>query len=289
MPQPKQGVRPAAGLIDGQAATERKFLTGWIRGKRTWSTAESASTARSGIVSRRPTATSTWIVLMNPSLSSVSRLRSACAWLTVVLGALTVQPVVAAPDPFNVNNPTAGELARLPEYCMYTITYHRGGPADPVRAQWLATLGPTLAHLHHYCWALVIENRLLAGGIPPHTRAAMLRRCIADILYVLRNGEPDFVLMPELLYRLGTYHTRLGEWPEAVDYFEQSRGRKPDYWPAYVELSNVHLQFGRRQRAIEILNEGLQFAPQQKELLEQLRQLESRPQAGRVPAVPASR
>lgn len=202
--------------------------------------------------------------------------------MVLAIAALRPAIVHAMPaDPTNVNNPGPGELARLPEYCKYTTTFHRGEPSDPGKLDWLRRLGPTMAHLHHYCWALLIENRLVAGGISPQMRVTMLRRCIADIWYVLRNGEPDFVLLPELLYRLGTYHVRLGELSEAVGHFEQARDRRPDYWPAYAELAKIHLRLSRRQEAVQTLKEGLQHSPGQKELIEQLAEAESRSPDGR--------
>ncbi|MCW5661968.1 MAG: tetratricopeptide repeat protein [Burkholderiaceae bacterium] len=209
-------------------------------------------------------------------------------WLRSIAGrfACALTAATAWADPFNVSNPTAGEMARLPEYCPYTVGYHRGGPADPVRADWLAKLGPTLAHVHHYCWALLMVHRSQFGGVTPEVRAALLRRAISDIHYVLRNGESDFVLLPELFYRLGTYHAALGEWPLAVEFLDRSRESKQDYWPPYVELASVNLQLGRRQQAIDILKEGLRVMPNERQLNEALRRVETTPPDGK--AVPLS-
>ena len=175
-------------------------------------------------------------------------------------------------------NPTAGEMALLPEYCPYTTGYYRGGPD---RALWLARLGPTLNHVHHYCWAILKVNRALSSSFAPQLRNNLISSSILEIQYVLNNGEPDFVLLPELLYRAGTFHALIGELPQAIDFFERSRTAKADYWPPYVELAKVNLGLGRRQKAIETLRAGLEVMPSEQALLDALKRVEGTPSTSR--------
>ena len=198
---------------------------------------------------------------------------------------LAIGSQAVAQDPFNMANLTPGEMALLPEYCPYTIVYYRGGPD---RELWQARLGPTLTHLHHYCWALLKVNRARSRGYPPQLRYNLIASAVQEIQYVLNNGEPNFVLIPELLYRAGTFHVLNNDLVPAMDFFERSRAAKADYWPPYVDLANIHMRLGRRAKAAEVLRGGLEVMPNEPALLEALKRLEAAPATSRAGASAAS-
>ncbi|MCW5632281.1 MAG: hypothetical protein KIT17_03015 [Rubrivivax sp.] len=178
---------------------------------------------------------------------------------------------------------SGGEMARLPEYCPHTWGYHRGGPE---RAEWFSRLGPVMEHMHHYCWAILKANRAHGVGVPPQLRDTLLSSAISESHYVIQRAPQDFVLMPEILFRVGTYHAARSEWVQAIEFFDRSRAAKPDYWPPYLETANVNLRIGRRQQAVEALQAGLRVMPEEARLRDALKRIEAMAPAPRSKAGP---
>ncbi|MBX3601548.1 MAG: tetratricopeptide repeat protein [Rubrivivax sp.] len=181
-------------------------------------------------------------------------------WLAMAAG-----PAQAQMPP----NVGPGELARLPEYCPVTQSFAEGGfPSGPLPSQqpWIARMGPGFWAVHHYCWALINASRAEAPGVGRAAREHLLHRAIDDVNYVLRNSPADFVLAPELLLRNGDYYEKLGLPVQAMESFELSRRAKPDYWPAYTRLAALQARLGKRDAAIQVLDEGLAILPDHPEL-----------------------
>lgn len=181
-------------------------------------------------------------------------------WLVQASGAAHAQ------KPPNVG---PGELARLPEYCPASQSFAAGGSPDgplPSQQTWVARMGPGFWAVHHYCWALINATRADAPGVARPMREHLLRRAIDDVNYVLRNSPADFVLAPELLLRNGDYHEKLGLPVQAMEFFEMSRRSKPDYWPAYTRLAALQARLGKREAAMQVLDEGLVVLPNHPEL-----------------------
>lgn len=188
---------------------------------------------------------------------------------------------------------TALELARLPEYCPHTQSFAPGGFREgplPSQVPWIARLGPGFWHLYHYCWALVNAMRADTAGTPAQTRKHLYTRAIADIIYVLQNTTPDFILTPELHLRNGEFYEKLGQLPSAVESFELSRRAKSDYWPAYQRLAALQAKVGLLAAAENTLTEGLAISPGQVQLLTALDELRRRSERGvhRTPSAAAA-
>lgn len=188
-------------------------------------------------------------------------------------GALLASALSAHANPLDMSNVLPGEWTRLPEYCPYTIVYAGGPPRD----EWFARLGPSFQHLHHYCWSILKAYRATVPGITPLMRRTLYTSAIDECAYVFRNASKDLILMPEILYRVGTYHVQLENWVEAIEYFNRSRSAKVDYWPPYVEIANVNARLGRQQQAIAVLKEALEVMPGEVRLTEALKRIESMP------------
>jgi tetratricopeptide (TPR) repeat protein len=93
-------------------------------------------------------------------------------------------------------------------------------------------------------------------------RRTLYASAVQECQYVLRNHpDPDFVLRPEILYRMGRFEAANESWVDALEYYRQSIAAKADYWPPYVGTADVHLKLRRRDRAIAILEEALKVAP----------------------------
>jgi tetratricopeptide (TPR) repeat protein len=172
----------------------------------------------------------------------------------------------AAETPQNISR---GEVARLPEYCRDTQTFElrgsRDGPTERQR-RWVTLVGDSFWGLHHYCWALISANRAELAGVTPAQRAHLLNSAIADCYYVIDLAPPDMPLLPEIYLRVAQYQLALGRMVDSMQHFERSRQLKPDYWPAYVGLADLNAGLGRREQALQVLDEGLKLMPDEQRL-----------------------
>jgi tetratricopeptide (TPR) repeat protein len=186
---------------------------------------------------------------------------------------------------------TVGELAVLPDYCkdVQGVYYGDATNPSPRAGYWLGVIGPDLWHLHHYCRALVMERRASQPGISPGSKSEALLRANADYEYMMRAGSLKDPLMPEILLRYGDLLVRLNNLPEAERQWKQARDLKPDYWPAYTRWIDVLMGLKLFERAGQLAEEGLQYAPDNRELLERAATLEKkhRVTVRRLPAVAA--
>ena len=72
----------------------------------------------------------------------------------------------------------------------------------------------------------------------------LLGHAIGEISYVVRHSPPSFVLLPELLTKRAELRIRRGELMQAAPDLNRAITLKPDYWPAYVALSDLAKQGG---------------------------------------------
>ena len=57
---------------------------------------------------------------------------------------------------------------------------------------------------------------------------------------MIDRAAPDFVLLPEILTKRGESFIAMGEGPKAIPDLQRAIEVKPDYWPAYVNLSDFY-------------------------------------------------
>jgi tetratricopeptide (TPR) repeat protein len=185
----------------------------------------------------------------------------ALLWLVAAAG-----PALAQRPP----NVTAGELALLPEYCPDTQGFNYGdqygGNMSPRAPQWVALMGQTFWHHHHYCWGLVKMQRARRPGIGNDRRRGGFIDAIGDFDYVIRKAPPDFPILPELYLRMGEAYEELGEIDNSLQSFAQSAKYKRDYWPAYVAAARVFERANLKARALGQLAEGLRYLPDEERL-----------------------
>lgn len=177
---------------------------------------------------------------------------------------------------------TDAERAVLPTYCKDTQGFAGYGDSSsntsPRAKTWVAMMGHTFWHLHHYCVGLVKRNRAMRAGVLPTERKAMLESAIGEYDYVLNNNtDPRFVLLPEIYTRVGEAQLLIANPGAADRAFSRARAIKPDYWPAYSHWADYLMQAGRQAEAKQLVKAGLQQAPYAKMLIEQYRLLGGKP------------
>lgn len=173
-------------------------------------------------------------------------------------------------------NPTAFEISRLPSFCLDTEWF--AGPKNsprqsPRAAAWEQQMGYGFWSLHHYCWGLVSLDRFHASPGTGEARNFKIHQIVSEYYYVLNNSPPDFILRPEILWRLGEAELLRENFGAAYEAFFQARKQKPDYWPAYSAWAEVLIKAKKTADARKLVEEGLTHAPESKVLQGLLKKL----------------
>jgi tetratricopeptide (TPR) repeat protein len=179
-----------------------------------------------------------------------------------------------------VKNMTAAELAAAPRYCPYTQGYGRSGTPDAPSAEakrWVAIMGPTFWHLHHYCWGKMHLQRAMRSSVTEQERKHLLGTVVGDYRYVIGNAKRDFILLPEIYAGIGEVELRLGRPQEASRAFAEARALKPDYSPGYSHWAEYLMRSGQKAEAKQLVRTGLEYNPDAKTLREQYRLLGGNP------------
>lgn len=197
-----------------------------------------------------------------------------------IILAFAMSPNALAGDipgyPDRIEEHDAREIALLPRYCSYTQTYRDnvpGGSSQTEIARWSGVIGASFIHMHHYCNALMDTNRALLLATSQRVRVFYLQASIAEFDYVIERSPPDFVLLPEILTKKGENLLRLGREGLGVQQLERAIRLKSDYWPPYASLSDHYRKSGDVGKARELLERGLQVAPDAKGLRNRLAEL----------------
>ena len=187
--------------------------------------------------------------------------------------ALTVLTGGAVAKPADISE---SEMKLLPRYCKDTQGFGYGDAysnTSPRARRWVALMGSTFWHMHHYCWAEINMIRSRKARLSDQQRNALLQAARNDYWYVPHNAPPDFILLPEIYTRIGQVELLLENPGKANEAFMRARKLKPDYWPAYTHWAEFLIHKNQRAEALKIVREGLENAPRSKVLLEQYRLL----------------
>jgi tetratricopeptide (TPR) repeat protein len=188
--------------------------------------------------------------------------------LLLILAAsmLTLTSAARADKPAHI---TETEMALLPAYCPDTQTFKYGGEGSnesPNAQKWVALMGRPFWTMHHYCWALLNLARAQKPTMAPNIRDATRDGAIGDMMFVIENSPPDFIMLPEIYTKIGEVQLLLKRPAQARDSFAKARTLKPDYWPPYFHWGEYLRQNGQTAQARELVAEGLSYSPDAKVL-----------------------
>lgn len=170
------------------------------------------------------------------------------------------------------------EVGRLPIYCRFTQGFRAAVPGGNDQAQinhWYSVMGKPFHHMHHYCWGLMKLNRAQYLARSDQVRNFYFGSSIQEFDYVLERSPEDFVLRAEILTKKGQGLIGLGRGPFAVPILESAIELKPEYWPAYVQLSDYYKNSGKLDMAREVLEKALSRSPEVGSLKQRLAELDA--------------
>lgn len=174
---------------------------------------------------------------------------------------------------------TEQELALSARYCSDRLSEKVGTPGSPSNAakRWIAVMGETFWHIHHYCYGQILWQRAQRSGRLQQSTEHLYNATRNEYSYVIRNSPSDFVLLPEIYTRKGEVELRLSLFKEADKSFFQARSRKPDYWPAYSHWADFLINSGKSSEAKRLVESGLKNSPNSEVLRAQYRLLGGNP------------
>jgi tetratricopeptide (TPR) repeat protein len=171
----------------------------------------------------------------------------------------------------------ARDLQMLPPYCKYTQIYRSKVPGGDNLAEikrWTKIMGhKNFAHMHHYCWGLEATHEGLYFERSKLGRDRKLTASISEFQYVIRNVEPDFAMLPEILTKQGQNLILLDRAPEALPVLNRAIDLNRRYWPPYAALGDYYRDLGDSAKAREWLEKGLKEAPEANALKRRLADL----------------
>ena len=182
----------------------------------------------------------------------------------LLAASFTAQAQMIAGYPDRVEAYDSREVAMLPKFCLHTQDFRAKVPggSDPTQiARGRAVMGDTYEHMHHYCWGLMKTNRAVLLARNEQARKFYLADAISEFDYVIAHAPQDFVLLPEILTKKGENLIRLGRGGTGVVELERAAELKPDYWPPYAFMSDYYKELGDAHKARELLEKGLENAP----------------------------
>lgn len=172
------------------------------------------------------------------------------------------------------------EMALIPKYCPDTMGFNYGDAffnTSPRAGHWVGLMGKTFWAIHHYCWGLINLGRATRVGVPPMIRKGTLEDVRNDFQFVLDRAPPDFIMLPEILTRMGEVELLLKRPVQAGKAFARAREIKQDYWPAYSKWAEFLISSGKRAEAKDLIKSGLEFSPKTSVLIDLYRLLGGNP------------
>lgn len=162
------------------------------------------------------------------------------------------------------------EFAQLPSYCKAKAS----GSDSAIYKQWDKKMGHDMFdHMHHYCSGLNGLNKGYYLKEPYKTRT--LTGALGGIDYVLERANKNFYLLPEMHLKKGEIYQLLNENQKAIEEFNIAIKSHPKYSPPYYYLANLYMKNKNKDKAVSILNQGLEYNPNSKLLSKKLSKIMS--------------
>lgn len=219
--------------------------------------------------------------LLTPSWANRNKILTPNSVLFFVLFNLSAINTQAA-LPFEV---TREELRMMPPYCSAIYGRFVGEPKPENHP--LRNTIPNCPSVHHYCDALKFVVR--TNGAWNNPRDAQYYFKLADsgfasVIEEWRRTSPDCTLYPEAHTNLGNHllngskygFNRIGD---VLTNFEAAILKNNNYVPAYIGLADAYLKYKEKDKAMKVLERGLQKNTESKQLARKYKALGGEPES----------
>lgn len=183
-----------------------------------------------------------------------------------VLFALVAQ--VAGAEGFSP--PTEIELKRLPAFCTVKMREHSGDREALRRG--IAMIGPQFQNAHHYCNGVNFLNRYYRAPFSAGagSNLAMARN---ELDYMVDHMTPGSSIAGEIFLYRGIVNSLMKKDAEAVTDLQQAIARDPTLFRAYLTLADFYNERKQREKALEVVTNGLRNTPDSKGLKRRYKEL----------------
>lgn len=178
---------------------------------------------------------------------------------------------------------TREELALMPPYCTAYYGHFYGLPRledSPLRS----TIPPGCPSIHHYCDGLKAMIRVDKNRVES---SHWLHLAIQSFRTAAQRKDwSSCSLRPEAYMNLGKALLRKSRSggtsaAEGVANLMKAIELKPDYIPAYYALSYYYSDSGNKEKALDVVEDGLRHVPESEGLLQRFKKL-----GGKTPPTP---
>lgn len=146
------------------------------------------------------------------------------------------------------------ELSMLPPFC---VVWGKGDEAATDR--WVKKI--KVSNIHHLCKGLNHLNHTIID-FNPDVVAFNAKQGVTELDYVLaHNDEKAFPLKAYVLVSRARLNDALGKQDEATSDFINAIKENPKYENAYYWLAETYLRHNEKYKAIEVINQGLDYIP----------------------------
>ncbi|MDP1679472.1 MAG: hypothetical protein Q8L02_05040 [Candidatus Nitrotoga sp.] len=152
---------------------------------------------------------------------------------------------------------TQAEFKMLPPYCQVKL---KGDSKSLEYKLWQRQLGPGYGDVHHYCGALMHLKRYY-GATSQKIKRLFLQEANHNLDYLIRANVAGFSLLPDIYVDKGRTLLLQKKDGEAVQAFLQAIKLNPNIASAYSALSDIFLEKGDKQKALQYAEEGLKNVP----------------------------
>ncbi len=150
-----------------------------------------------------------------------------------------------------------------PPYCRARILRE---PKE-LEMYWSAKLGvKNFIHMHHYCHGLRALTLAYSSFNDKQRRTVLANAVVGNLQYIVRHTEPNFVLRGEALMNLARGHVLLQEYDVARKRFEEALRFDPKLVDAWVAISDMYYQLGRKSDALTILEQASEMIGENKKI-----------------------
>ena len=160
------------------------------------------------------------------------------------------------------HEPNAAEVMLLPAYCMVKYREHHGERG--ALAEGRALMGPQFNNVHHYCNGLNFMNHYYRSI--GDDAASYLSLAINEFTYMVDHPYPNSPIAAQILLQRGIAYSIAERYAESINDLQRSVTLNPKLSQTYITLADNFEKIKARDKALEVVSEGLRQIPESKTL-----------------------
>lgn len=155
------------------------------------------------------------------------------------------------------------EARQLPIYCQVKYREMHGDAA--ARSQGMGLIGPQYANVHHYCEGLNYLNRYYrrSGG---QDAASYVSFAIGEFTYMVDHLIQPSSIEAEIFFQRGLAYSLARKDSEAIIDLQRALTLNPQSVRTYITLADLFSNMKARNKALDVVTEGLRQIPDSKAL-----------------------